>query len=102
MTDPLTRTRQEINTLLASLRNDLDAAAAQRAAELDRREAELAKTAETYTRDGAVRAAWRECAQRERDRFCALISRELVDAKPMSPHRTSLLRLSRHVAALEP
>lgn len=89
--------REPLDLIIAEASADLEARNAARAAELDQREAEIAKAMELATVDSRVRAAWRECALHERRRFQALISRELADARPMSAHRTSLLRLSRYV-----
>ena len=108
MSDSLTRTRQEIDTLLASLRSDLDAAAAarvadlnRREAELNRREAELARSAELITADIAVRSAWQQCQAVERQRMQRLIGMQLEHLAPTSSTRTVLHTLSRLVEASE-
>jgi peptidoglycan hydrolase CwlO-like protein len=95
--DTLTRTRQEIDTLLASLRSDLDAAAAARAAELDRREAELARSQELLSQDAAVQAAYRQGTTDERRRMQQLITLQLQYVPQASPTRTVLHTLSRMV-----
>lgn len=68
--DALTRTRQEIDALLNSLRAELDAAAAAR-------DAELAQAAEQLTQDAAVQAAYRQGQADERRRLVVLIDLQL-------------------------
>ena len=104
MSDTLTRTRQEIDALLASLRSDLDAAAAARAAELDRREAELdrreaelARAAEHTSQDAAVQAAYRQGQATERRRMRQLIGVQLEHLAPTSGTRIVLQTLARMV-----
>ena len=95
--DTLTRTRQEIDALLASLRSDLDAAAAARAAELDRREAELARGVELLSQDAAVAAAYRQGQADEQRRLLTLIDLQLEHLAPTSVARTVLHSLRRMV-----
>ena len=95
--DTLTRTRQEIDALLASLRSDLDAAAAARAAELDRREAELARSVELLSQDAAVAAAYRQGQTDEQRRLLTLIDLQLEHLAPTSVARTVLHTLRRMV-----
>jgi hypothetical protein len=102
--DTLTRARQEIDTLLAQLRLDLDAHASQRLADLtrreadlDRREAELAHAAELVSADAAVQSAWRQCRAENCRWFQQLIDQQLEHLAPASPTRTVLHTLSRMV-----
>jgi len=95
--DTLTRTRQQLDTLLAAIRSDIDAAAANRAADLDRREAELARSMELVSQDAAVAAAWRECQAEQRRWFQSLITLQLQHLAHNSPTRTVLHHLSRMV-----
>lgn len=99
--DTLTRTRQEIDALLASLRSDLDAAAAARAAELDRREAELARSLELMSQDAAVAAAYRQGQTDEQRRLLTLIDLQLEHLAPTSVARTVLHSLRRMVEGLQ-
>ena len=89
--------RAPLDAIFVEASADLEARFTARTAELDRREAELAMERERLTLDSVVQAAWRECQQTERRRCLALIERELQAARPMSAHRSSLLRLSRMV-----
>ncbi|NBS94270.1 MAG: hypothetical protein EBT27_11220 [Betaproteobacteria bacterium] len=95
--DTLTRTCQKIDALLASLRSDLDAAAAACAAELDRREAELVLAAELTSQDAAVQAAWRQGCAAERRRMRQLIGVQLEHLAPTSGTRIVLQTLTRMV-----
>ena len=99
--DTLTRTRQEIDALLASLRSDLDAAAAARAAELDRREAELARSVELLSQDAAVAAAYKQGQTDEQRRLLTLIDLQLEHLAPTSVARTVLHTLRRMVEGLQ-
>lgn len=97
MTDTLTRTRQQLDILLATIRSDVDAAAAARAAELDRREAELARAIEHTSQDAAVQAAYRQGQATERRRMRQLIGVQLQHLAPTSGTRTVLHTLARMV-----
>ena len=101
MSDSLTRTRQEIDALLASLRSDLDAAAAARAAELDRREAELARAIELTSVDVATQAAYRQGLADERRRMQRLVELQLEQLAPQSSTRIVLQRLVQMVGGGE-
>jgi hypothetical protein len=101
MTDTLTRTRQQLDMLLATIRSDVDAAAATRAAELDRREADLARAMELATTDAAVAAAWQQAQAAERLRVQQLISLQLEHLAPHCASRVVLQTLSRMVEAPE-
>jgi hypothetical protein len=101
MTDTLTRTRQQLDMLLATIRSDVDAAAASRAAELDRREADLARAMELATTDAAAQAAYRQGCADERRRVQQLISLQLEHLAPHCASRVVLQTLSRMVEAPE-
>ena len=60
--DALTRTRQQLDTLLA---------------DLEAREQSVAQAAEELTASAAVQAAWRQGGMAERDRVAALIDHQL-------------------------
>ncbi len=111
--DSLTRARQEVDTLLISLRADLDAHAAQhaadlsaslaaRSADLDRREEALARAMELATTDAAVAAAWQQSRIETIAWFQRLISLQLEHLAPTSGSRTVLRTLSRMVEQGEP
>lgn len=88
--DPLTRTRAEIDALLDSLRRDLDAAAAER-------DAELAQAAEQLTQDRAVQAAYRQGQSDEQRRLLVLIDLQLQHLPPGSAAGMVLQTLRRMV-----
>ncbi len=97
MTDTLTRTRQQLDMLLATIRSDVDAAAATRAAELDRREAELARAMETLSQDAAVQSAYRQGQSDEQRRVVALILMQIYHLSRNSGSRLVLSTLRRMV-----
>jgi len=97
MPSSLEAIRQQLDQVIQEASADLDQQAAERAAALDRREAELARAMELATVDARVRAAWLEAARAERRRLQVLIIAELHRAAPLTPWRSSLLRLGRMV-----
>lgn len=101
MADTLETARREVDALLASLRSELDAYAAQRTADLDRREADLVRAQELLSQDGAVQAAYQQGQADERRRLLTLIRMQLEHLSKASACRVVLSTLRRMVEAPE-
>ena len=80
--DALTRTRQQLDTLLA---------------DLDAREQSVAQAAEELTASAAVQAAWRQGGMAERDRVAALIDHQLDQLRRGGTNAIVLTTLRRMV-----
>jgi hypothetical protein len=95
--DTLTRTRQEIDTLLANLRSVIDAHAAQRAAELQQQELAIAAGNEAATMAAMDSSAYQRGANDKTQYVLLLIEAQLQALPHSSPTRTVLHTLSRMV-----
>jgi hypothetical protein len=84
--DALTRTRQQLDTLLA---------------DLEAREQSVAQAAEELTESAAVQAAWRQGAAAERDRLVMLIDHQLDQLKRGGINAVVLTTLRRMVVEVE-
>lgn len=91
--DTLTRTRQQLDALLAEIISE-------RAA-IEDRERAIADAAEQLTQDAAVQAAWRQAATTERDRILALIDTQLDQLQRAGTNALVLTALRRQVLEVE-
>jgi hypothetical protein len=89
--------RQQLDQVITEASADLDASLAARAAELDRREADLARAIELATTDTAAQAAYRQGGADQRQRVQRLIQLQLEHLAPNCGTRTVLHTLSRMV-----
>jgi hypothetical protein len=80
--DALTRTRQQLDTLLA---------------DLEAREQSVAHATELLSQDASVQAAWRQGGMTERDRVAALIDHQLDQLKRGGINAVVLTTLRRMV-----
>jgi hypothetical protein len=85
--DALTRTRQQLDTLLA---------------DLEAREQAIAEAAEELTASAAVQAAWRQGAAAERDRVVMLIDLQLDELGRGGINAIVLTTLRRMVLEAQP
>ena len=85
--DALTRTRQQLDSLLT---------------DLETREQHLAQAAELLSQSPAVQAAWRQGAAAERDRVLLLINHQLDQLKRGGTNAVVLTALRRMVAEAQP
>jgi hypothetical protein len=84
--DALTRTRQQLDDLLA---------------DLEAREQSVAQAAEELTATAAVQAAWRQGGDAERDRVVMLIDHQLATLAGAGMNATVLATLRRMVLEVE-
>jgi hypothetical protein len=84
--DALTRTRQQLDTLLA---------------DLEAREQSVAQAAEELTATAAVQAAWQQGGMAERDRVAALIDHQLDQLSRGGINAIVLTALRRMVVEVE-
>ena len=84
--DALTRTRQQLDDLLA---------------DLEAREQSVAQAAEDLTASAAVQAAWRQGGMAERDRVAALIDHQLDQLSRGGINAIALTTLRRMVMEVE-
>jgi hypothetical protein len=85
--DALTRTRQQLDTLLA---------------DLEAREQSVAQAAEELTASAAVQAAWRQGGAAERDRVVMLIDHQLDQLSRGGINAIVLTTLRRMVVEAQP
>jgi hypothetical protein len=84
--DALTRTRQQLDTLLA---------------DLEAREQSVAQAAEELTASAAVQAAWQQGGAAERDRVLMLIDHQLATLAGAGMNAMVLITLRRMVLEVE-
>jgi predicted deacylase len=85
--DALTRTRQQLDDLLADLHS---------------REQAVAHATELLSQDASVQAAWRQGAASERDRVLMLIDHQLATLAGAGMNAMVLAALRRMVVEVEP
>ena len=91
--ETLTRTRLQLDALLAEITSERAAIEAEQCA--------LARAAEQLTQDAAVRAAWQQALTTERDRILALIDTQLDQLQRAGTNALVLSALRRQVLEVE-